>query len=307
MSIRLYSAIGDALQVEARIEGNNVQSNGGVLYPRLIIPLKLDVKGMAKKYKDDIYAVQLGDVHGELIVGGQKISDCISYQLNQLVYDFDHDQHVYLEFPLNAQTLEWIEQQRQGSMQGLVRIKISCLSLGKERGAPDEPKPPVAFRDASIISGEIPFTIPDTQWREKVLPGLGYGKVIAIELPAVPIESIQAMEHSYKALEQAQKQFQLGHYDEAVGKCRVALEPFFEMVEKDSEPSKKIPKLKKSWETKLGESTYRWLDESLGAIKVAANKPHHSPNVHFDRLGAQMLIMVTTALISYAARELGQE
>jgi len=304
MSTRLHTSIGDALHMEARIEGNNVQSNGGSIYPRLIIPLRLDVKGIAKKHKDELYAVQLGDVQGELIFGGQKISDCVPQQLNQLVYDFDNDQHVYLEFPLDARRLEWIEQQRQGSMQGSVRIKISCLTLGKERGISDETMSSVAFRDAATITGDIPFTVPDTQWREQVLPGLGYGMVIAIELPAVPIESMQALKHSYKAMEQAQKQFQLGHYDEAAGKCRVALEQFFEMEDKGDASGKKIPQLKKSWETRLGESTYRWLNESLSAIKVAANKPHHSPNNHFDRLGAQMLIMITTAMISYAAHSL---
>jgi len=305
LSIQLQSPISSMLQIEASIDGNNVQANGGSLYPRLIIPLRLDVKGIQKKHGDETYSAQLGSIQGELIMNGQKVSDCIPHQLNRLVYTFDQDEHVYLEFLLDAKRLEWIEQQRQGSMQASVRIEISCLTLGQERGHPDEPKVPVAFRDAVAINGEVPFTVPDTQWREKILPGLGYGKVLAIELPAIQIKSFERLEHSFKALEQAQKQFQLGHYDDAVGKCRVALDQFFEQVDKGDGSGKKIPKLKKSWETKLGQSTYRWLDESLGAIKTAANKPHHSPNIHFDRLEAQMLIMVTIALISYAASQDG--
>lgn len=305
MSIRLHTSIGDALQIQVRVDGDNVQSSGESLYPRLIVPLTLDVKGMARKHKDDVCAVQLGDIQGELIVGGQKVSDCIPYQLNRLVYEFDQNEHVCFEFPLDARRLEWIEQQRQGSMQASVRVKISCLTLGKERGASDKPMPPVTFRDSATINGDVPFTVPDTQWREKVLPGMGYGKVIAIELPAVPIETIQHLSHSFKALEQAQKQFQLGHYDDAAAKCRIALEQFFEPADKGDGSGKTIPKLKKSWEKSLGESTYRWLDESLGVIKSASNKPHHSPNNHFDRLGAQVLVMVTTALISYAAQQEG--
>jgi hypothetical protein len=210
---------------------------------------------------------------------------------------------VYLEFPLDARRIEWIEQLRQGSLAGSVRISIATLVLGQARVTRDEPPPPVVFREAVATNGEVPFTVSDTQWREKVLPMLGYGKVIAIELPAIPIESIQELDHSFKALTQAQKLFQIGHYDDAVAKCRTALEQFFELVEvANSDGSKKkIPILKKSWETRLGQATYVWLNESLGAIKDAANKPHHSPNDHFDRLGAQMLIMITTALISYAA------
>jgi len=303
MGSRLQTTISVDLNIEAQVEGNNVQSNGGSLYPKLVVPLLLNVKGLKG---DECRSIQLGFIQAELIVAGQRVADSILNQLNRLVFEFDQDEHVYLEFPLDTHRLEWIEQQRKGSMEASVRLKLSCLTLGKERGKLAEENQ-LAFRDASTIQGDISFTVADTQWREKVLPGLGYGKVIAIELPTVPIEAFQSLEHSYKALEQAQKQFQLGHYDEAVGKCRVALEQFFEMADKGDGSGKKIPRLKSLWETRLGKSTYRWLDESLGAIKVAANKPHHSPNHHFDRLGAQMLIMVTAALISYAAREIGQE
>ncbi|HKI52813.1 MAG TPA: hypothetical protein VJ987_01715 [Anaerolineales bacterium] len=302
MSSNLHTTIGSELRIGAQVEGNNVQSNGGSLYPKLVVPLVLDVKGMRA---GECRSIQLGIVQAELIIAGQRVADSIPYQLNRLIFYFDQDEHVYLEFPLDAHRLEWIEQQRSGSMEGSVRLKISCLTLGSERGNQTDVDQ-LAFRDASTIHGDIPFTVADTQWREKVLPGLGHGKVIAIELPAIPTESFQALEHSYKALEQAQKQFLLGHYDDAVGKCRVALDQFFESVDKGDGSGKKIPKLKKSWETKLGESTYRWLNESFSAIKDAANKPHHSPNSHFDRLGAQMLLMVTTALLSCVARQDGK-
>jgi len=297
MGSRLHTTIDADLNIEVQVEGNNVQSNGGNLYPKLVVPLVFNVKGLKG---DNCCSIQLGTIQSELVVAGQRVADSIPYQLNRLVFECDQDEHIYLEFPLDEHRLEWIEQQRNGSMEGSLRLKVSCLTLGDGRGNQTNVNQPV-FRDATTIHGDIPFTVADTQWREKVLPGLGYGKIIAIELPAVPIESVKSLEHSYKALEQAQKQFQLGHYDDAVGKCRVALDQFFEQVDKGDGSCKKIPKLKRSWETKLGESTYRWLDESLSAIKDAANKPHHSPNNHFDRLAAQMLMMVSTALISYAA------
>jgi len=303
MSTELYSPISSYIKVEAQVDVTNVQAVGGILYPRLIVPLHVIVKGLDKKHQNEIYSVQLGAIQGELILNTQKISDSLPHHLNRLVYDYDSDGNVYLEFPLDARRIEWIEQQRQGSLLGSVRISIATLVLGQVRVKRDDPPPPVVFRDAVATYGELSFTVPDTQWREKVLPMLGYGKVIAIELPAIPIESFQELEHSFKALAQAQKLFQIGHYDDAVAKCRTALEQFFETVQvvNGDGSKKKIPILKKSWETRLGQSTYNWLNESLGAIKDAANKPHHSPNDHFDRSGAQMLIMVTAALISYAA------
>jgi len=303
MSTELSSVIGSYLKLDAEIDGDNVQAAGGIQYPRLIVPLRVIVKGVDNKHQNEIYSVQLSAMQGELILNNQKISDSLPRNLNLLAYEFDQEKYECLEFPLDARRIEWIEQQRQGSLLGSLRVSISALVLGQARNTQVVQPPLVVFREVVAIYGEIPFTVPDTQWREKVLPVLGYGKVIAIELPAVPIESFQELNHSFKAILQAQKLFQIGHYDDAVAKCRTALDQFFESVEVDKGDgtTKKIPILKKSWETRLGQATYNWLNESLGAIKDAANKPHHSPNDHFDRLGAQMLIMVTTALISYAA------
>lgn len=168
MSIRLQSPISSLLQIEASIAGGNVQSVGGTLYPRLGVPVRLGVKGILNNHNDSTYSVQLGDIQGELIVDGQKVSDSIPNHLNRLVYEFDQDEHLTLEFPVDAGRIEWIEQQRQGCMQGSVRVKISCLTLGEQRGDPIKEMPRVAFRDSVTISGEIPFTVPDTQWREKV-------------------------------------------------------------------------------------------------------------------------------------------
>lgn len=303
MNTELRSPISSFIKVEAQIDGSNVQAIGGIEYPRLTVPLHVSVRGIESMHRNEIYSAQLGAIQGELMINGVKISDSLPRYLNRLVYEYDQDEHVYLEFPLDARRIEWIEQQRQGSLQGLVRVSISLLALGLARGTQDQYHPPAVFRDSVANLGNVPFTVPDAQWREQVLPGLGYGKVIAIELPAVPIESFQKLDQSFKAMSQAQKLFQIGHYDDAVGKCRTALEQFFESVEVDNgeDSKKKMPMLKKSWETRLGQATYAWLNESLGQIKDAANKPHHSPNDHFDRLGAQMLIMITTALISYAA------
>jgi hypothetical protein len=126
-----------------------------------------------------------------------------------------------------------------------------------------------------------------------------------IELPRVPIESCAALKDAFDALQQAQRLESQGLYDDAVGKCRVALEPFFELVEKVDPATKvktRVPILKTSWETKLGKATYDWLSASFRAIKDPANKPHHSPKSYFDQLDAQMVMNVTTALIAYAAQ-----
>ena len=148
------------------------------------------------------------------------------------------------------------------------------------------------------------FIIPGSLWIKSVLAQTGHGIIHVVELPAVPVAACQTLQHSYDALVQAQSRHALGLYDDAVAKCRIALDRFFEHVPVDPKhkDSRRIPVLKKVWQAKLGEATYDWLNRTLGAIKDAANPTAHSPNPHFDQFESQMLMAITTTLIAYAAR-----
>ncbi len=143
----------------------------------------------------------------------------------------------------------------------------------------------------SISANHIQIVIPRSNWINQVLPATGYGKIHIIELPAIPIESSSQLRAAHSALLQAQEMYNQGFYDDTVGKCRLALEPFFEV----NEAKKMI--LKTSWETRLGKATYNWLNEASIALKQPTNRPHHSPAMYFNRLAAQMLLAVTTAVV----------
>ena len=154
------------------------------------------------------------------------------------------------------------------------------------------------------------FQIPQTHWIERVLPAVGYGKVHIVEFPAAPLDACAALDHSFKALKQAEEKHRLGFYDDAAGKCRLAIEPFFDhepIIDPTQPESRKKPVLKKSWETKLGKATHDWLKATLGSIKEASNAPHHSPNEHYSQLDSQMILAVTTAVVAYIARTIKPE
>ncbi len=132
-----------------------------------------------------------------------------------------------------------------------------------------------------------------------------YGKIHIIELPAAQLgETCLGLKESFDALQQAQKLESQGFYREAVGKCRIALEPFFEMVEKTDDKGEKvkIPILKSSWQTRLGKATYDWLNASLGALKRPANEALHLSSASFGQLETQMFLAVTTAIVAYAIK-----
>lgn len=308
MSIALYG-INTGLKIEASVNIENVQGIGGSVLPRIFFQVRLNISDEhGWPLHDQVQAWSFGVLAGELFIGHEKFADIRTYSLNTMrsgKQNYPTEFNLNVEAPLDARRIEWLERLRAGkSFVGRLHIDLQVQLFGRNQHTPEFS---CGLLGAPCIQGDIPFTVPDTQWRERVLPGLGYGKVMVVELPVVSLESCAALDHSFKALENAQKQFSLGMYDETAGSCRVALDQFFEQVDKGDSSGKTIPKLKKGWETKLGAVTHQWLDDALGAIKETTNKPHHSPNKHFDRLGAQMLMMITTALVSYAAQQLSVE
>lgn len=151
---------------------------------------------------------------------------------------------------------------------------------------------------------DLQVSIPRSEWVERVLPGTGFAQTHIIELPAIPLQACAGKQAAFVALQQAQKLEGQGFYEEAVMHCRIALEPFIELVDKTDDQAnvKKVPKLKASWETRLGSHTYEWLDGALRSVKGATNHAAHNSPVVFGQLEAQMLLMITTALIAYAVK-----
>jgi len=158
--------------------------------------------------------------------------------------------------------------------------------------------------DHHKATGKLHVEIPRSKWVEQILPATGFGKTHLLELPTIPIEKCAGVKAAFEALQQAQNLERQGFYDEAVGSCRKALEPFFETVDKPDKNGnmKKVSALKASWETRLGKQTYEWLDGSLRAVKQAVNGPHHLSSTSFRQMEAQMLIIVTTSLVAYAVK-----
>jgi len=308
MNTPLY-APNTGLQVEASINPATIQGVGGVTWSRLMLQATLHINEESNgHWRDKVQSTAFGMLTGELVIGSEVIGNIKPVSINRRRpgrLGYSTDEHTQIEIELDARRIEWIEQMRSGkNLEAKLRINLQVHVFG----VIDNPTAiPFGLIEVASIFGEIPFACSESHWREKVLPGLGYGKVIALEIASVSLEACKALNHAFIALGKAQKHFSLGLYDDVVGSCRVALDQFFEQVEKENQPGKFIPKLKKSWENSLGESTYQWLNSVLGTIKTTANKPHHSPNNHFDRLEAQMLLMITTTLIAYAARQMEAE
>lgn len=282
-----------------------INANGGAHAPVLMLPVRVDYHIHPENPR---IGMRFAALQGQIDLEHRPFAVAPAVNVNVLLrseFTALSDQLHYLNFPLDAGRIAFLERVRNG---GNLKFSVRfTLTVEKLLALHDPPIPHDAvwgsvYRHDLHIHQEI--TVPASAWTSRVLPQIGYGSVQVIELPAIPLASVENYKEAFQALRQAQEHHKQGLYDEAAGLCRVALERFFDYPEVTGTDNltRRVPTLKKSWETKLGKATYDWLNGSLGAIKQASNPPHHKPGPHYDQLEAQILIAITVAVVAYAAK-----
>lgn len=278
--------------------------SGGDTYPRLMVPLKLHVYPHNIPLTDYVYT----DISAQLLTNpGHKIADSLHLRLQRIqrgIHPYTFDQQLTLEFLLDSKRISHLEQLRKG---GNLSLNIDVqLQVEKHSVIEAEKNRPAVWGLQYLhqLSLSSSITFPQGDWVSRVLPNIGYGKIHVFEIPAIPLENNLESQKCFEALKQAQERHLVGLYDDAVGKCRIALDPYFDYVALDptQSTSQKIPILKKHWETTLGTATYTWLNEVFKGLKQATNLPHHVPTAHFSQMDSLMIQSITIAVLSYAAR-----
>lgn len=300
MSLPQFSGGPSGMLIELDKNTSNLWGGGNAGYPCLSWQVPLIISFHQKTGAR--YVFRIGEA--QLRLNSTKIADAQPVIINRIFQHSDGkvSHTLDLDFPVNAQQVVALERARNGGAVKLdlwIKLHYEELRAAKPLGAEVWELTTLAFTQ---LQQEI--VISQSDWIAHVLPGVGYGKIHVVEFPAVSLEACAALDHSFKSLKQAEEKLRLGFYDDAVGKCRMALDKCFDQVPVDpSNPhSRRIPVLKSSWETRLGKATYTWLNSTLGAIKSAGNPAHHVPDAHYDQLESQMIIAITTAVVAYAAR-----
>ena len=292
---------------EADVPENEINGSGGTAAPLIWLPMRIDISHGALQERD---ALEVVSVTGKLATSSGFSFSSQPVSIDTILskkYSRLHSHPVYLEFPQDTPRLAELERLRAG---GDLKLRFDAvLHLNKlysldEKLAGPVAKPVWGYVSSHRLHLQAELTVPRDAWVTRVLTNVGYGSVLTVEFPAVPVQGCEKLSHSFQALHQAQELHKLGRFDDAVGKCRVALDPFFDWIEKAGEDGvvRRVPILKRSWETQLGQATYVWLNDATRAIKEAANPTHHRVAPHYDQLESQMVFAITTALVSYAAR-----
>lgn len=289
----------------AAINENEINGMGGAHAPTLMLPVRMDFHIHPE---DPRVGFRFLTLNGRLGVAHQPFAVALPADINiQLRSDYKllGDQLHYLNFALDQARIAYLERIRNGGDLKLtidLRLTVEKVYALHEPPIPHDAAWGLVNRLDVHLQKEI--TIPRSAWISRVLPQIGYGTIHLIELPAIPLAAVECYKEAFQALQRAQEHHKQGNFDEAAAACRVALERFFDYPEVTGPDklTRKVPTLKKSWETKLGQATYEWLNGSLRAVKQATNPPHHAPGPHYDQFEAQMLIMITVAIVAYAAK-----
>ena len=204
-----------------------------------------------------------------------------------------------LKFMISQESLHRIEKERVNNIEFHVELKIQAAlysTLSLSNGQEME-----FVRDMEIASGDANFTIPQSRWVNDLLPQMGYDAIRILEIPVsspvLPVEYAGAIQE----LEKAKQSFMIGGYDQAVGYCRIAIEPlkmkYFELkkhITSDSEAD---------WGRKTIDATIEWIDKMLRSTASYASKSHHYPSGgHFNKATAEIILMTTVSILAFVGR-----
>ncbi len=299
-----FSSLGQYNVVDVDIDVNEINGVGGVAAPQVWLPMRLNVSHGALAAHDGFEFIALS---GRLFLDGhyfvRSLPTPVGFTIQPGFPTLKNQLH-YLEFALDAAKVEALEKVRNG---GDLRVRLEAsldvMQLRALRPGTAGHNPVWAQVQRYRLQLSTDLAIPRSTWIERVLPRVGYGTVHLFELPAITPEQDGKLAHAFEALKKAQEFHRTGHYAQAVGMCRVALEEFFEPKPvTEGGVTRQVPVLKSSWETKLGKATYEWLNTSLSALKSGTNKPHHLASVTYSQFDSHMLQMITLVIVSYAAK-----
>ena len=312
--------IGSSSGNSIRLEPQEIRGEGAPACPRLVIPVKMSLNPSIKG-EGSVQPFEIIQLSGSLLMSKPplKIGDLKSYSQPYKVRYPNVSATYAMEIPLDFYRIEWIEENRNGDLP--LKLDLNFLIALYERFPLPKERDEVEAITKDVITEfetswqQMEFTIPQSHWVEKILPGLGYGKVKLIEVP-IPEKIVpDTFEKALQELEQAQGYFIEGDYDKVVAHCRNAIQLIPEVLplsfaegESQTYPSKVKKFLEQHLADVLSNSKRDWLENILRASWTLGSKAHH-PSVldQFNRNDANSIMLVTTAMLAYVGKLLASK
>ncbi len=205
-----------------------IKGDGGAAYPVLTIPIELSVKpvvtrpgGAVAESRRGIRPITILQVNGVLRLGdGTRVAEMATQAPAHPSLDVEtgNKRTLYLDFPLDTHRLLVIEGKRHGKSVGF-RLSLDFLAVIAAAMPPPSGENPGYGIEFGAANTTVEFTIPQSQWAGEILPRLGYGETVLMELPLPAPGRREALEGAVQHLNRAWAAFREGNDPEVLRVC----------------------------------------------------------------------------------------
>ncbi len=300
------------------IEAQNIWGERSALFPSLMMycgitlnSRRVTVQLPNNEYGEMIENFTLLNLSGEVnFIENQntklKLCNLLCDPIVQYSFGREETHRIYL--PLDQPRLKVIEEKRRRNVR--LEVKITMLFAKHPLKEITDDKKDSSVKEFWKSSFDIELEIPETTWVDSVLNNLTFAKVRIVEIAVPPIAIPSIYDSAIADLEEANRYFLIGDNDKAISHCRRAIEVVPEAFQLDLKGTDKpgfVTKMKALLDQHLKGSLTESKSEALlamlkGIWNVSSIPNHPSPIGYFSRNDAELLIMVTGALLSYIGK-----
>ncbi len=282
-------SIGGISGGRVRVEPTQVKAEGGPFFPRLTIPINLDLNPGSTGQQDRFFTTVTIEC-GLFIDGyGSKVSDAacstFPYSVRSSI-----SLPWSLDFPLDPYRVHGIEGRRHGDLKLRLDLAFIVAFLGRI---------PATQGNTEVLTGlersysQTYIEIPQSHWVGKVLPALGSNTYFIVEVPARNERTAMA----WALIESAETAFGRWDTKAVFAHCREAATALGTLVEKHR-PEDSFLK-RERWGRAVKEfNHFASLDLHLEEKK--ASNDYSVDNVKIEKMDAECLLIFTKALAKYA-------
>lgn len=281
-------------------EIQNIHASGGPEFPKLTFPLEIKLTAI-QEYQKPVHAVTLMLLRGELYSPQQTQVTTFSDD-TALFAGANHapERQLRLEIPLDLTTVARMEQSREGDLwAGLKFCALFAIHVSPEG---------VVERFETGTTEPLYFAIPKSQWLEKLLPQLGYGRLELIEVRISNGARPEGIPKAVEEIRQARAYLADGDWGKAVTHCRNTLETILSSRQLQVPPASKFRSKVDAFVndhigSKLADKQAKLLADEMNLLwEVCSEAAHPTVPDYFKRADANFIVQNTTAILEYVSK-----
>lgn len=231
-----------------------------------------------------------GSTNNEILLGAAFPESSPNLDTKKIAYQTQ----VFFCFDLDPRRIEAIEELRKG---GDLTFRLILTGIAQ---------PPTSSSEQPSLVHEwgLSLLVNQRAWMD-ALTAAGHGRFLLFEIPFPPSGVRKELAEAIDHLERAKHHFDLGHYDEAVARCRRALESLTAGLCDAEEVAKTKSDYFSSREIREDmpiKSRILFLREAIKHVAhLAAHGEALGNQEHYNRHDARLMLSATAATLAYAS------